>query len=195
VERKWTKDYDKLVEDASGILLFVHPLKIVSPERIDPSLQDAVDILADEQDRAEDEAQVLDVNTLPEWRAEQAPTQVQLVELLQFVDGRFDRRMIPVAIIVSAWDLIANNYASAEEWLSQRLPLLHQYLRANSERFPSRAYGLSAQGAQLDGDLSRLQEYEHQSERIKVVGEGASSHDITAPTKWLMETVQRNAFS
>ncbi len=190
VERKWTKEYDDLVSDAGGILLFVHPLKVTAPDRIDAALEEVVAALEDEDDRIEDARAIDNENTLPEWNAAQAPTQVQLVELLQVIDWRRDdQTRVPVAVVVSAWDLMVGSYSSPVDWLSQRMPLLDQYLKANSERFPSRIYGISAQGAPLDGDVAVLQKRERQSERIIVVGEGCSQHDITAPVKWLMETV------
>lgn len=190
VERKWTREYADLVADASGILLFVHPLKVTAPVRIDVAIQEVVATLADDDDRIEDAKAVDDESTLPEWKPAQAPTQVQLVELLQFIDWRRnDGTIIPVAVVISAWDLMVGTYPSPAHWLSQRMPLLDQYMKANSEQFPSRVYGISAQGAPLEGDVAALQQRERQSERIIVVGEGCSPHDITAPVKWLMETV------
>lgn len=190
VDRKWTEEYDALVGEASGILLFVHSLKAVGPERIDGSIEEAVSILADEEDVAEDAMATGDKTTLPEWDPKKAPAQVQLVELLQFIDGqRNDERVIPVAVVVSAWELVMNRYDVPGNWLSQRLPLLDQYLKANPERFPSRVYGISAQGAALDGDLTALKEENNQSKRIIVVGEACAPHDITAPVKWMLETV------
>src|SRR5437870_5902491 len=54
VERKWTKEYDELVANASGIFLFVHPLKVTAPDRIDAAIQQAVAALADEDDQTQD---------------------------------------------------------------------------------------------------------------------------------------------
>jgi len=189
VDRKWTKEYDDLVSEADGILLFVHSMKAVGPDRIDPSIDEAVSVLGDEEDLAEDATAIDYEASLPQWNSKDAPTQVQLVELLQFIEHRrHDVSVLPIAVVVSAWDIIMTRYDSAEEWLSKRLPLLDQYLKANIERFPSRVYGISAQGAPLDGDVADLQRHEHQSDRIIVVGEGCEPHDITAPVKWVMET-------
>jgi GTPase SAR1 family protein len=187
VNRKWTKEYDELVRESNGILLFVHSRKVVGPDRIDPDVEEAVSALGDEADMEDEAAAVDDEDLLPEWDPKKSPTGVQLVELIQFIEqqphlGNIRR----VAVIVSAWDMAMKSYKSPEEWLSKRLPLLDQYLKANYERFPSRIYGISAQGAPLDGDLTRLKQYEHQSERIIIVGEECAPHDITAPVKWVM---------
>ena len=163
---------------------------MTAPDRIDAAIQQAVAALADEDDQTQDAKAVDDESKLPEWNPAQAPTQVQLIELLQFIDERRNEEaVIPVALIVSAWDVNVGSYGSPGDWLVNRMPLLDQYLKANRERFPSRVYGISAQGAPLDGDLTALQQHERQSERIIVVGEACSPHDITAPVKWLMETV------
>jgi hypothetical protein len=187
VDRKWTKEYDELVREANGILLFVHSMKVTGPDRIDPVLNEAVSALGDEADM-EDEATAVDDETqLPEWDPKKSPTQVQLVELIQFIELQPHLENIGrVAVIVSAWDLVMARYKSPAEWLSNRLPLLDQYLKANHERFPSRVYGVSAQGGPLDGDLTRLQQYQRQSDRIIVMGEGCGPHDITAPVKWVI---------
>ena len=188
VNREWTKEYDELVREAQGILLFVHSLTSMGAERIDAALGEAVAALADEEDKAEEMKSIDEDGKLPEWNPLMAPPQVQLVELLQFIDyQRIDENVIPIAVVISAWDIVIANYDSPQQWLSERLPLLDQYLRTNGERFPLRVYGVSAQGAPLDGDLTRLQEQTRQSDRIIVVNENGSTHDITSPIKWLMQ--------
>ncbi len=187
VDRKWTKEYDALARESCGVLLFVHPTKVIAPNRIHSGVEDAVSLL-DNGQHANGVAAAADDDTfLPDWDPNKSPTQVQLVELLQFIEQQPHLENIRrVAVIVSAWDLVRARYNSPQDWFSKRLPLLYQYLRANYERFPSRVYGLSAQGGVLDGDISRLQQYERQSERIEIVGEGCAPNDITAPVKWVM---------
>jgi hypothetical protein len=154
---------------------------------LDPSIDEAVAIVAD-GDAVEDTTQQDRNSNDSEWNPKNAPTQVQLVELLQFIDEqRQDRFTIPIALIVSAWDLYVEDYASPDQWLSERLPLLDQYLRTNAERFPLRVYGVSAQGAPLDGDLTGLQSHEHQSDRIMVKSTDCIPHDITCPVRWIIE--------
>ena len=188
VERRWTKEYDDLAREASGVLLFVHSTKMIGADRIDSSVEEAVAALGDEEDMADEASAVDDEANLPEWEPAKAPTHVQLVELLQFIQWQHHLENIKrVAVVVSAWDLVQARYKSPKEWLSKRLPLLDQYLRANTERFPSRVYGLSAQGGALESDVTRLQQYERQSDRITIVGDGCAPHDITAHVKWVME--------
>jgi len=196
VDRKWSKEYDDLVKEASGVLLFVHPLKVVGPDRLEPALEEIVAEIADEEDEENEASGVSDEDSLPEWDAKTSPTQVQLVELLQFIEHQLQLiRINRVGIIVSAWDLVMDRYESPDVWLQRRLPLLDQYLKANNERFETRIYGVSAQGAaygsdttEVDEKLAKGQQYDRQAERIIIVGQDCQPHDITAPAKWLMES-------
>src|SRR5205807_3055141 len=171
--------------EAQGILLFVHSRTFMGAERIDASIEEAIAAIADEEDKAEETNSTDEDGELSEWNPLIAPPQVQLVELLQFIDHqRIDENVIPIAVVISAWDIVIGNYDSPQRWLLERLPLLDQYLRTNGERFPARVYGVSAQGGPLDGDLTLLQDQACQSDRIIVVSDNGSSHDITSPIKW-----------
>ena len=50
-------------------------------------------------------------------------------------------------------------------------------------------YGISAQGGKLDEDKERLLSIELPSDRIIIVGNEASQHDISAPVQWLLQSV------
>jgi hypothetical protein len=180
-DRSWTKEYDALVRDAMGVLLFVHPAKITEPMRIDiaNSLVEELDAVADSDSAAQDEEVA--------WDPALTPTQVQLVELLQFLLVRIaDRTPFRIAIIVSAWDLVCQQGRSPEEWLTRHLSLLDQYLKGNPELFTTRVYGVSAQGGDLQQDVDRLREEHRPCERITIVGQDCLPHDLTAPVRWLM---------
>ena len=91
-----------------------------------------------------------------------------------------------VAVIISAWDLISDLTDSPSQWVRERLPLLDQYLKSNSDIFSHRFYGVSAQGGDLEKDRIRLLEKLNPTERIIVTGEDCTPHDISAPVKWIM---------
>lgn len=180
-ERKWSKEYDDLVSEASGVLLFIHPEQVFDPIRIGTADTLVAELGGDEEDSSsEDEEFTL-------WDPNSAATQVKLVELLQFFVLKRDFLPIfKVSVIISAWDLVLAEGKSPEEWLQSRLPLLDQYLKANSELFPFRAFGVSAQGGRLDLDAQRLRKGIRASERIIVVGPECEKNDLTAPVKWHM---------
>ena len=120
------------------------------------------------------------------WKPSLVPEQVQLVELLQFLQRKpFPRKKRRVAVVVSAWDVVLSKL-SAEDWLSRELPLLHQFLLSNPDDFDFRVYGVSAQG----GDVTSKQKDEllrkTPSLRIQCEGRDTEAHDLTAPVVWLM---------
>lgn len=121
------------------------------------------------------------------------PRQVQIVDLLDaLADVPVNLQPARVAVIVSAWDLVAPDTAP-EEWLARSMPLLHQYLHSRASEFETRIYGVSAQGGRLpkrekpdeESDRKKLLEEPVAGRRIRVVGHGAGTHDLTHPIAWL----------
>jgi hypothetical protein len=189
--RQWTAGFDEFAAGCGGGVLFVHPRTIVEPVRIDSQALDGmVDIVEDPQERAvpSSRSQLAQQSITP-WTPNHAPTQVKLVEILQFLLMRtFRKRRMPIAIIVSAWDLIENG-ETPSEWICKRLPLLDQFLHSNFEQVPSRAFGVSAQGGELSQAIE-LQSHTKASDRIIVAGcDKGKTHDITEPLKWLLNQV------
>jgi hypothetical protein len=146
-----------------------------------------------------------------EWHPSVAPTQVQLVDLLQLIShapvGRAGRRIV---VMISAWDKVEGERLTPEEFLTEKLPLLAQYLEAGRDGWTSRVYGVSAQGGEYDGnddnaepvdgaaprqkttngrDADRLREVEIPAERIRLVFGKRESRDLTEPLQWLMHRV------
>jgi hypothetical protein len=180
-DRRWQKSYHELVQKATGVLLFIHPDEIDEPIRMDEA-----DKLVMELPESPDP----DTHTteeFAEWNPSHAPTQVKLVELLQFISACHLARPLRISVIVSAWDLISGSNQQPDEWVDDRLPLLSQYLTANSACLPYRIFGVSAQGGNYSSESSdRLSRFIVPSKRIIVVGSDCGSHDLTTPITWLM---------
>jgi hypothetical protein len=189
-ERIWTEEFDQQVREADGFLLFISP-NYVSPLLIREATR-----------RIPGGAHLREPDSPPRaeraWDARKAPTQAKLVDLLQFLaDARDPGRPSPLALVVSAWDIAerqpapdGTRAATAEAWVRAHMPLLWQYVTANPEVFRARWYGVSAQGGDLGApeELSRLQDFELTSERIRVLEDtGEESHDPTRPLRWLLE--------
>lgn len=150
--------------------------------------------------------------TLPkEWEPSFAPTQVQLVDLLQQMShapvGSVGRRIV---IMISAWDKAEGEGLTPHAFLNAKLPLLAQYLEAGRDGWTSRVYGVSAQGGEYDGnadnaedgehvaapdkkkapkkgrDADRLREVDIPANRIRLVFGEKESNDLTEPLQWLM---------
>ena len=133
-----------------------------------------------------------------EWHPRHAPTQVQLVDLLQLLrTDPLDNGPRKLAIMFSAWDKAEDEGLSPHDFLAEKLPLLTQYLTSNSDDWSWQVYGVSAQGGDYDNtddgsrpsdDAERLRGLDSPSLRIKLVKKDQeSSNDITEPLAWLME--------
>jgi hypothetical protein len=132
--------YDKSLQEATGGVLFVSPENIVKPHRIDTVNVALGEIGGDEGNQ---KAKLKD----KPWDKEKSPTQVQLVDILQFTAGRsYFQAPFRLAIVVSAWDRVKPANRQPSKWIEVELPLLKQYLESNSEQFDVSFYGISAQG-------------------------------------------------
>jgi hypothetical protein len=143
-----------------------------------------------------------------EWHPSLAPTQVQLVDLLQLIShapvGRAGRRIV---VMISAWDKVEDERLTPDAFLTAKMPLLAQYLEAGRDGWTSRVYGVSAQGGEYDGndanaepvegaapmrktqkgrDADRLREVDIPANRIRLVFGECESTDLTEPLQWLM---------
>lgn len=194
-QRWWPTSYDSLVHDAVGALLFVHPGEVRAPSRIDSHARELVAILGGAPASAEAKTVSSVDDSLPAVNAEEvvrdpkrAPTQVMLVELLQFaLFKRGGGQCLPVAVIVSAWDKLRPRGEAPYDWLRANLPLVHQFLAVNADALPSRVYGISAQGGDLIQDRQRLeQDYANPANRIEIVGHRCIAHDLSCPILWLL---------
>lgn len=130
-----------------------------------------------------------------DWSPDFAPTQVQVVALLQFLmSGELDVGPRRLTVLVSAWDEVEGDGLDPEEVLSVKLPLLDQYLRNGRDPWTWRVWGVSAQGGVYEDQdknehiaaTEALREIERPSDRIKVVDGKTVSTDITLPLEWLI---------
>jgi hypothetical protein len=181
--RQYTQGYDKFLRDASGAILFITPLKYRKPIRIDMANPLVEEIIGGQ----ETEQPLQDTSSPPvPWDPEKVPTQVELVELLQFICNRdYFKPPFRLVIIISAWDQLEKLRKSPSKWLNDTFPLLTQFLESNSRAFETAVYGISAQG----GDYSETAKLAEMvpSERIQVTGPGVKNpHDLSEPLLWLI---------
>jgi len=142
---QWTRrelglSYDSSLRDAAGGILFVHPDNVIKPHRID-----TVDAVLEKigGDAAQQKAKTKD----KPWDSETSPTQVQLVDVLQFMAGRIPQVPFRLVIVVSAWDRVIPKNRRPSDWIATELPLLKQFLESNDAQFEVTFFGISAQGA------------------------------------------------
>jgi hypothetical protein len=170
-EREALHDYVKLAQISSGAVLFVHPHRVKPAPRIQPT-----NGTAGKEDNPD---------TAP-WKPEHAPTQVQLVDILQTYLRLAENRPTRLAVVVSAWDLILDNNITPDAWFSVRLPLLAQFFTARAENLAVKYFGVSAQGGDLPDDIAKLQKAPKPSERIYVVEDDKRHADLTTVLRWIM---------
>jgi GTPase SAR1 family protein len=181
MERRMTHHHDVFVQEATGLMLFLHPdvqkgIQLTMERRIEAELPGA-----HEGDTTSASASLN--NT---WSSEFLPTQVKLVELLQFILERTQRKL-QIAVVVSAWDLV-EDLGSPHEFVARQLPLFQQFLEANEDNFHYSIFGVSAQGGDITVDTQKqtLLGLDDALKRIKVRQDQQTDHDITKPIAWLL---------
>lgn len=197
--RHWDQTYDELARRAFAVLLFIHPQRVVEPESIIDEKKLAAALRSPDDDH-DGQPETPDYNETEgdgeevPWTHKLAATQVQLVELLQFLGGIRSRRSpFRTAVVVSAWDKVGTT--APEKWVQNRLNLLWQFLSCGCVTDNVRFFGVSAQGCdykspkdeEFSEDQQRMLEFEDASERIRVVCDGEESCDITVPIRWLLD--------
>ncbi|MGN1157269.1 MAG: hypothetical protein ACI4TK_13930 [Agathobacter sp.] len=174
VDREIDESLANSIISGSGVLLFINPKEIIEPVLISElplTTRFKTDTNTDIQERNP---------------AKDDPTEVQIVALLQDIAFLLENKKVPLAIIVSAWDIVENAYSIPETCIKERTPLLWQFLKANDDIFSTLYYGVSAQGGSLDtpeeSEILIGQYEEKPAERVVVVNNaGERSHDITLP--------------
>ncbi len=169
---------------SAGVMLFVHADTIKSPGWIvdDAKEYAALGLPAEEG------------VPIP-WHPRFAPTQVQLIDLLQSLQRHpLDIGPRRLAVILSAWDTAMGEGLSPKDYLGRHLPLLEQYLNHGlDDGWEFRIYGVSAQGGKYDEvdavaseDADRMRAMDVPSHRILVVDGEAIANDLTTPIHWLL---------
>lgn len=178
----------KLLQECHGILLFVHADKIKRPIGVAETTQQAEGLGGGAPATASPK----------EWHPKDAPTAVQLVEILQML--RCDALQAParrLAVVLSAWDKVEEDGPNIvpDQYLARELPLLDQYLRHGVHDWDVRVYGLSAQGGDFErhgvaddkarnDKVAEIRALDDASQRIRLMTPELSN-DLTAPIAWL----------
>jgi hypothetical protein len=179
IERRMLARHDELVQSATGVILFVHP-----DVQRGTQLRQALHMEAALDSGGGDDRDG-NASTVAPWSIEKLPTQVKLVELLQFLLDRAPRK-VRAAVVVSAWDLVSN-LGTPDGYVSRTMPMLWQFLQANGDLLESVLFGVSAQGGDITDvkDKNALLDLDA-SKRVKVYWGDEVNHDITKPLAWLL---------
>ena len=186
MDREIRHSLAKTVQNSGSFLLFLNPEKIVEPVLI-------ADLPSGTR-HSKDTENVEGTELGKRDPLHDDATAAQLVVLLQdFIALRKGRRF-PLGVVVSAWDIVKDDYKFPQDFVKHHLPLLWQYLVSNSDALFTRYYGVSAQGGSLQSPEEAeclVEQFEDRPlHRILVVDEsGVVSHDITIPL-WEMMNAQ-----
>lgn len=177
-DRRMSRRHDAFVQEATGVMLFLHPdvqkgTQLTVARRLEAELPGA-------------HGEAVGASVDNTWSPELLPTQAKLVELLQFLLERTQRKL-RVAIVVSAWDLV-DKFGAPHEFVARELPLLQQFLEVNDDLFEYSVFGVSAQGGDITvaAEKQTLLELEDALKRIKIRQEQQTTQDITKPIAWLL---------
>lgn len=175
-DREWDEEFDYLLENVYGIILFIDPRDKKNKPRL---------IYHESQHfRIFDEMMVNEYSE-QSWTENLVPSQVKLVDFLQMVDFHKPNFIKKISVIISCWDLIDSN-SKPELWCKQELPLLHQYLNSNEQLFKVKYFGVSSQGGSYESEHIKENLINKEPlDRIIVTDGLNTSNNILDPILWI----------
>lgn len=193
--RQWSQDWEDKIDSGCGCLLFIR----IGSRQLVPSL----DWVACEK-RFGGPLPNVSPETDAETGREKTPTQVVMVDWLQFLRKAFTGRVggnyrPRVGIVVSAWDRAPEDQKAAgpEEWIKANLPLLHQFIKTNAPNYEFEYFGVSVTSGDLDAEDGFKSEYLKGDPRNagevahSLAGSIQTTDDVTLPIAWAMGLTSR----
>lgn len=187
--RHWSEDWESKIKDGCGCLLFV---RVDSKELIAPLDWIAAASHFGGPMPAASPAKDEDGKDKP-------PTQVVLVDWLQFLRKAFTQKVggaykPRIGIVVAAWDLAPEDQKreGPSKWIEDNLPLLSQFVDANSGDFQFEYFGVSVTEGDFNADPDFKAEYFRRDPRRAgevihtVSGAIETTHDVTLPVAWAL---------
>ncbi len=160
----WNEEVRDRVLTCTGLVLFVRADDVRRAELIDVTVSGTMG----ERDELA-------------WDPQMAPTQAKLCDLLEQISRLRDTALPSLAVVVSAWDAVAEEGVSPSQWLEWELPLLSQWLHGRSPKLEFSVFGISAQGGDVHDDAVRRALAREACDRPVPVG----GVEVVAPLLWL----------
>jgi DNA polymerase III delta prime subunit len=183
--REWTKEYDAIINDLTGLVLFINPSDEKNRSVLISKVNETARLLGDKIPETNEGV------ILKNWDPEHTSNQVKLVESLQFIQfHKLQNRTLKVSVVISLWDEViknhGNNSFTPEKWLEKHMPLLYQFIICNKFNFLAEYFGISAQGLDYVDD-EKVEEFTNSDpiKRILVKQNDIISNDIARPITWI----------
>lgn len=166
----WSDDVGTRVTAAGGILLFVRSDDVRAPAPI---------VTGASTDRATSWGEHV-------WHPHDAPTQAKLCDLLEQIGRIRGGSTPPIAVVVSAWDAVADLERTPAGWLREATPLLAQWLQCQDPDVMHAVFGISAQGGDVRRVDVRAELARHAD--LRPLPKGADC--LTRPLQWLIDRAE-----
>ncbi|KVV16010.1 hypothetical protein AP058_00445 [Flavobacterium sp. TAB 87] len=175
-DREWNEEFDNLLQNVHGILLFIDPRDVKNKPRF---------IYHENQNFKYFGEDMINTTSEQPWTEDLVPSQVKLVDFLQMVDFNTPDVLRKISVVISCWDL-TDGKEDPEIWCKNELPLLHQYLTTNKDLFKVKYYGVSSQrGDYENSNIKDSLLSKDALERIKIVEGSEISNNILSPILWI----------
>lgn len=181
-DRECDEDFVTMLQESSGILFFINA------DRTNDMMLVTDHNFPDDDQVGEDDGHNAEAETLEGFDPRKTPEQTRIVEVLQLLQVpplRGPRRRLVIAI--SAWDVVAVDEISPQDWIAREMPMLAQYIDNNANSYDVRYCGISAQGGPFEGETRAQLLQVDPAERVVCKWDGKTSSDITLPLTWLSD--------
>lgn len=187
-QREWDSKWEGAVASMAGCILFFRVDSAHNVQQLDWSNHaEVMNLINEARDASEQNAEI-----------PRLPTQVVLVDWLQCLSSVYrelqgTEKPLRVSIVLSAWDSAQKEAREADPdaYLSNELPLLHDFLSGNPGLFRSKTFGVSITGGPLShDDTPFMKKYfkddpnKHGYVVLTVGGKVEKSGDLTLPVAW-----------
>jgi hypothetical protein len=177
--RRWPVELDTRVREANAVMIFTHPkvdfdpgVTIVQANAAEAALRHGTDSAPYAGTREPDE---------------RAPTQVELVDLLQLLREQRGPRPTRACLVVSAYDLVSPQVRPVD-WMRRNCPLFAQYADVNQDWLDVAVYGVSAQGGSfVDGQVRDELTRQDAVERCSVLSSDGTVVGVDDPILWMLQ--------
>ncbi len=182
-QRVLTERLQTELDNASGVIFFLHPAEIEPPIGI--GVANVVSEPAPAAAAGGEPMSALPEDVAPEdeFENKRACTAALVIDCLEnILEAMSGRWPVRVAVVASAFDLTKD--VTPDEWLEQRLPAVRSFLKSNSDRVAWTIFGVSAQGGARNDRHALLDKDLH--DRAYVLSSEGDKLDFSAPIRWAL---------